>query len=112
MAGGFQYRVLLADDDEALLTSTAAVLSQQGYLVLTARDGFEALAELQGGLPEIIISDLKMPNMPGFELLAIVRQRFPSVGVIARSGEFCPVGVPEGVLADKFVQKPRTPILN
>lgn len=105
MAGGFQYRVLLADDDEACLTSTAAVLSQEGYLVLTARDGFEALAELQGGLPEIIISDLKMPNMSGFELLAIVRQRFPSVGVIARSGEFCPVGVPEGVLADKFVQK-------
>lgn len=101
MAGGFQYRVLLADDDEAWLTSTAAVLSQEGYIVLTARDGFEALAELQGSLPEIIISDLKMPNMPGFELLAIVRQRFPSVGVIARSGEFCPVGVPEGVLAAK-----------
>jgi CheY-like chemotaxis protein len=73
--------------------------------VLTARDGFEALAELQGGLPEIIVSDLKMPNMSGFEFLAIVRQRFPAVGVIARSAEFCPVGIPDGVLADKFVQK-------
>lgn len=107
MAGGFKYRVLLADEDDALLTSTAAALRQQGYVVLTARDGFEALAELRAGLPEIIISDLKMPNMSGFELLAIVRQRFPSVGVIARSAEFCPVGLPEGVLADRFVQKGR-----
>lgn len=105
MAGGFKYRVLLADDDEALLTSTAAALSQEGYLVLTAHDGFEALAELQGGVPEIIVSDLKMRNMSGFELLAIVRQRFPSVGVIARSGEFSPLGMPEGVLADRFLQK-------
>lgn len=105
MADGFKYRVLLADGDEALLTSTAAALSQQGYLVHAARDGFEALTELQGALPEIIISDLKMPNMSGFELLAIVRQRFPSIGVIARTDEFCPVGMPEGVLADRFVQK-------
>lgn len=105
MAGGFNYRILLADDDEAWLISAAALLSQQGYVVLTARDGFEALAELQGGLPELIISELKMPNMSGFELLAIVRLRFPSVGVIARSAEFCPVGIPEGVLADRFVHK-------
>lgn len=105
MAGGFKYRVLLADDDEGSLTSIAAVLSKEGYLVLTARDGFEALAELHGGLPEIIVSELKLPNMSGFELLAVVRQRFPGVGVIARSAEFCPVGMPEGVLADRFVQK-------
>lgn len=102
---GFQYRILLADDDEALLASTAAILSREGYVVLTARDGFEALAALQDSIPEIVVSDLKMPNMSGFELLAVVRQRFPAVGVIARSGEFFPLGTPEGVLADRFVQK-------
>ena len=54
MANGFKYRILVADDDAALPASTAAALSQEGYLVLTARDGFESLAELQGAVPEII----------------------------------------------------------
>ncbi len=105
MSHGFQFRILVADDDETLLASTAAVLAREGYVVLTARDGFEALVELQGSVPEIVISDLEMPNMSGFEFLAVVRRRFPSVGVIAQSGEFSPVGMPEGVLADRFIRK-------
>lgn len=106
MAGGFKYRILIADDDAAWLVSTADLLSEEGFLVLAARDGFEALAELRGGLPEIIVSELRMPNMSGFELLAVVRQRFPGIGVIARSAEFCPAGeLPQGVLADRFVRK-------
>lgn len=105
MPAGFKYRILVADDDEALLATTAALLSQEGYVVLTARDGFEALTELRAGVPEIVVSDLKMPNMSGFELLAIIRQRFPAVGVVAHSGEFCPAGIPEGTLADRFIQK-------
>jgi len=106
VADGFKYRILVADDDAALLASTAAVLSKEGYLVLTARDGFAALAELQGGLPEIIVSELKMPNMSGFELLAVVRRKFPGIGVVVRSADFCPAGeLPEGVLGDHFVRK-------
>lgn len=106
MTGGFKYRILVADDDADSLVSAAAALSTAGYLVLTARDGFEALAELQAAIPEVIVSELRMPNMSGFELLAVVRRRFPGIGVIARSAEFCPAGeLPEGVLADTFVGK-------
>ncbi|MFZ0704344.1 MAG: response regulator [Candidatus Korobacteraceae bacterium] len=106
MDSGFKYRVLLADDDAASLASAAALLSKEGYLVLTARDGFEALVELQGGVPEIIVSELRMPNMSGFELLAVVRHRFPGIGVIARSADFRPADeMPEGVLADRFIPK-------
>lgn len=50
------------------------------------------------------VSDLRMPNMSGFELLSIVRQRFPHLPVIAISGEFIEVG-PSGLLADAFLQK-------
>ena len=104
MSGKFKYRILIVDNDENLLQTTAWVLTQKGYSVETARDGFEALAVLRGGQPEILISELNMPNMSGFELLAVVRTRFPGIGVIAYSGEFSPQG-PEGVLADRFLRK-------
>lgn len=104
MSGRFKYRILLVDDDVELLQTTADALTGEGYSVQTARDGFEALAVLRGGQPEIVISDLNIPNMSGFELLAVVRKRFPGIGVIAYSGEFSPLG-PEGVLADRFLLK-------
>jgi len=68
---GFKYRIPVADDDAASLASTAAALSKEGYLVLSARDGFDALAELQSGVPEVVVSELRMPNMSGFELLPL-----------------------------------------
>jgi CheY-like chemotaxis protein len=100
----FKYRILLVDDEEELLQTTADVLAREGYSVQTARDGFEALTVLRGGQPEIVVSDLKLANMSGFELLAVIRKRFPGIGVIAYSGEFSPLG-PEGVLADRFLRK-------
>src|SRR5512146_969267 len=82
----FKHRILVADDDEALLATTAEMLSREGYEVITAKDGFEALAALRLGEPNILISDLRMPNMSGFELLAVVRKRFPAIGASCRRG--------------------------
>jgi CheY-like chemotaxis protein len=101
----FSRRVLVVDDDESLRATTAAALTNRGYDVITAADGFEALAVLRSGLPDLIVSDLKMPNMSGFELLAVVRKRFPGVTVIATSAEFSPVHMPDGLLCDGFVEK-------
>ena len=103
-SGPFKRRILVVDDDEALLVATAAILTDQGYEVRTARDGFEALAAMRISLPDLLISDLKMQNMSGFELLAVVRRRFPGVGVIVLSGEFTPLTVP-ALLADGYVEK-------
>jgi len=97
--------VLLIDDDTDLLTSMSAILTQAGYKVRTAKDGVSALAEMQDGVPDIILSDLNMPGMSGFELLSVVRRRFPSVPVIATSGDFAGNEFPEGVAADAFHQK-------
>jgi CheY-like chemotaxis protein len=101
----FAYRVLLVDDETALLEVGKMLLSTQGYEVLCAEDGFEALAALKRSLPDIIISDLRMPNMNGFELLSVVRRRFPQIPVIVISGEFTGATVPETVLADAFFAK-------
>lgn len=81
------------------------LLASQGYEVITAGDGFEALLALKRSLPDIIISDLSMPNMSGFELLSVVRRRFPSVPVIVISGEFNAAAVPESVLTDAYFGK-------
>jgi len=81
-------------------------LSMQGYEVRVAKDGFEALAQMRGALPDLILTDLKMPNMSGFEFLSIVRRRFPQIPTVAISGEFQPALAPLGVLADAFFAKP------
>jgi hypothetical protein len=53
----------------------------------------------------MIISDLRMPNMSGFELLSIVRRRFPHLPTIGISGEFILATMPLGLLVDHFFQK-------
>jgi CheY-like chemotaxis protein len=101
----FRYRILVVDDEEKLRTVAHAILQAQGYEVLCAVDGFDALTKLNQSLPDVVISDLRMPNMSGFELLSVVRTRFPQIAVIAISGEFSGIDVPESVLADAFFEK-------
>lgn len=81
------------------------VLAEIGYGVRCAEDGFSALGELRKEIPDILLSDLQMPGMTGFELLSVVRRRFPSIGTVAMSGLFCGDEVPSGVAADAFYQK-------
>jgi CheY-like chemotaxis protein len=102
----FKQRILIADDDERLLITISALLSRENYEVRTARDGFEALSVMRDSLPELLISDLEMPNMSGFELLSVVRRRFPRVTVIVFSDEFRPAMAPV-LLCDQYLQKGR-----
>jgi CheY-like chemotaxis protein len=102
---GFQYRILIVEDDAGLREFGKLLLTAQGYEVLCAEDGFDGLASLKQSLPDIIISDLRMPNMNGFEFLSVVRRRFPTIPVIAISGEFSGLSVPDSVLADAFFSK-------
>ena len=101
----FRYRILIVDDAPTLRELGKLMLESQGYEVLCAEDGFEGLAALKQSLPDIIISDLRMPNMNGFEFLSVVRRRFPAIPVIVISGEFSGLSVPESVLADAFFPK-------
>jgi CheY-like chemotaxis protein len=101
---GFKYRILVVDDEPLIRESSALVLADQGYEVRTAADGFAALIELRRSLPDVIISDLSMPNMSGFELLSVVRRRFPHIPVIALSGQFENTK-PTGLIADCYFSK-------
>jgi CheY-like chemotaxis protein len=106
MTAKFHYRLLFVDDEPLGRELFETVLSQKGYEVGTAEDGFAALAQMRGALPDLIISDLKMPNMSGFEFLSVVRRRFPQIPTIAMSGEFQSPIERFGVLADAFFAKP------
>lgn len=97
---------LLAVDDEALVRMfLLGILIESGYSVRTASDGFSALAEIREKIPDLILSDLNMPGMSGFELLSVVRRRFPSIRAIAMSSAFSGAEVPPGVAADAFYEK-------
>lgn len=102
----FHYRLLVIDDEPLSRELFQRALSEQGFEVATAKDGFAALAQMHGALPDLIVSDLKMPNMSGFEFLSIARRRFPQIPTIAVSGEFHAPLEPLGVLADAFLAKP------
>ena len=83
----------------------AAILTRAGFHVRTAEDGFSALTEIRSNVPDIILSDLYMLGMSGFELLSVVRRRFPGVTVIAMSSAFTDGEIPTGVAADAYYQK-------
>ena len=63
---------------------------------------------MKSELPDVLISDLDMPRMSGFELLFVVRERFPEVGVIAMSGAYSGNRVPRGLAANAFYPKDGT----
>jgi CheY-like chemotaxis protein/DNA-directed RNA polymerase subunit RPC12/RpoP len=85
--------------------SISHLLAEIGYSVRSAEEGFSALRELRQEIPDVLLSDLNMPGMCGYELLRVVRRRFPSIQVIAMSGAFSGDEVPSGVAADAFYQK-------
>lgn len=101
----FRFRILLVDDEPLIRETAEMILEGEGYEVLTANDGVDGLNALSKSLPDLIISDLNMPRMTGFEFLAIVRQRFPHIATIAMSGGYSPGEMPAGILADAFLQK-------
>jgi len=73
--------------------------------VAVAEDGFAALFQLRKTEPDVIVSDLEMPGMSGFELLSVVRRRFPQILTLAMSGAYGDDRVPVGVIADGFYPK-------
>src|ERR1700733_188264 len=97
--------LLIVDDDPALRSSLSQIFTSQGHAVRLADDGFAALDNIRQQVPDIILSDLNMPGMSGFELLSVVRRRFPSIQAIAMSGAFAGEGLQLGVAADAFYDK-------
>src|SRR6476659_4591082 len=106
MTNDATHEILVVEDDDGVRDSLELLLKSAGYAVTTAIHGFDALLQLKKRLPDIVLSDLSMPQMSGFELLSVVRRRFPQISVIAMSGAYhSGDAVPGGVIADAFYAK-------
>lgn len=68
-------RILVADDDPSVLDAVGSVLSDGGYEIETALDGAEALKSALDEPPALIVLDVKMPGLNGWEVCAIVRRQ-------------------------------------
>jgi len=79
-------KILVVDDEEALRTVLSAELEGEGYLVNTAADGDEAIKIIGAQQFHLILLDIKMPNVDGFEVLKFVKQHQPSTKVIMLTG--------------------------
>lgn len=66
--------ILIVDDDEPLCSALQTKFGNIDYTVSIARDGEEALEQLQGGTFDVVITDLHMPNKDGFEVLEKIKE--------------------------------------
>jgi len=98
-------RILLIDDQPLVLAGLVAILEDKGFSCRTAEDGFAALRHFREAVPDVIICDLNMPNMSGFELLSIVRREYPQIAVIVISGAYMTRAGQSGALMNAFFAK-------
>ena len=68
-------KILLVDDSKTMLMSMEGILKRSGFEVSTAESGTEALGKLSGFQPDLIISDLNMPQMDGIEFIKQAKTR-------------------------------------
>ena len=66
-------RILVVDDEAKLLRAVAVTLREEGYEVATARSGEEALVAVSASVPDIVVSDIRMPRMDGYQLARALR---------------------------------------
>jgi DNA-binding NtrC family response regulator len=78
--------ILVVDDEEAYRELLARIVTKAGYEAVQAADGFEALSLLPKSKIDLVISDILMPGMNGYALVARIRAKWPSMPVILTTG--------------------------
>ncbi len=79
-------RILVVDDEEALRTVLSTELSSEGYEVSTAADGNEAIELVKDNNYDLVLLDIKMPSVDGFEVLKYIKGGKPDIKVIMLTG--------------------------
>jgi chemosensory pili system protein ChpA (sensor histidine kinase/response regulator) len=84
--------IMVVDDSLTVRKVTSRLLEREGYAVITAKDGVDALEQMRDTLPDVMLVDIEMPRMDGFDLARIVRrdprtQRIPIIIISSRTAE-------------------------
>jgi two-component system response regulator PilR (NtrC family) len=100
--------ILIVDDEQMMRSLLDKILAREGYRIRTAADGLDALEILRTEQVNLIISDMKMPRMDGFELLKAVKREHPEIGVIIMTAYGDTYTVKDALLlgADEYITKP------
>ena len=100
--------VLLVDDDPSILEILEAFLQERGYLVECRGNAAEALDALRDQNFDLVISDIEMAGMNGFEFLKIARRNYPGLGIVLMSAyeESYPMSEALRAGADGYISKP------
>lgn len=100
--------VLIVDDEQLIRDILVRIVEREGYRADQAGDGVEALEKLNTSRFDYVISDIKMPNMDGIELIAQIKKRYPFTKILIVTGQTKKVTTREAIAAgaDGFVVKP------
>jgi len=100
--------ILVAEDDQEVSQTLVGHLKEEGYDVATAFDGEKALAEISKKNYDVVILDLKMPKVTGFEILRIIKQKCPNTKVIILTAyaDFKNTEICKRLGADHVLSKP------
>ncbi len=100
--------ILVVDDEAVMRDLVAKILTRAGFAVSTAVDGPSALAHLEQSAVDLVISDVKMPGMTGFDLLTAIKRERPEILVIMMTAYGDLYTVKDAMLlgADEYITKP------
>lgn len=101
-------RVLIVDDDVDLLNLVDFNLSREGYITSSSLDGIDAINKIEDFKPEMVILDLMLPNMDGWEICKYLRERKRDIKVIMLTAKAMPEDRLKGleIGADDYITKP------
>jgi DNA-binding response OmpR family regulator len=103
-------RVLIVDDDPPSLKMTAFLLQEEGYTVLTAEDGQQALEMIEREQPDLVVLDVMMPHIDGLEVCRRVRQHLNiPILILSAKGETSDRVLGLEIGADDYLPKPFEP---
>lgn len=98
--------ILIVDDDSVIRASLEKVLRDTGYTVELACDGREGLARLEQQTFELLLLDLNLPEVSGFDILDVTREKYPPLRVIILTGLLDQCEQAALVGADLAIEKP------
>ena len=109
-----QKKILIADDNEHIRESLASILEDEGYATWTAKDGAEALRKVKEIAPDILILDVTMPEMSGYEVCRTIKSdpdlKKTFVLMLSAKGQATEQARGKEVGADEYFVKPFSPI--
>ena len=79
-------RVLIVDDEKNIVSSLQEILTDEGYEIVTAEDGLDALEVVQSEPPDLVLLDIWIPGMDGIEVLQAIKTYHPEIEVLVMSG--------------------------